>query len=139
MPKPAVADKPPDITDFATVEAHCQGEPVYAFGYPYVYGISPDLQPSVQLQQGNSRSWTKIRPKKSWQIKSNKFGSTPAREPRTAANDDQPLLSVHLIDGDPATAWCTRCGAGLDSHRPAGGNGFRTHLLKRDYRQGNCG
>src|SRR5437870_415580 len=73
---PAVAGKPPDMADYATVEAHCQGEPVYAFGYTYVYGVSPDLQPSVQLQQGNNRPWIKIRPKKSWQIKSNKFGST---------------------------------------------------------------
>ena len=107
-PKPAVVAKPPDIADYATVEAHAAGEPVYAFGYTYVYGVSPDLQPSVQLQQGNSRPWTKIRPKKSWEIKSNKFGSTPAREPKTAANDDQPWLSLHLIDGDPETAWVSR-------------------------------
>lgn len=100
--------KTQSIEDYATIEAHCEGVPVYAFGYTYVYGVSPDLDPDLKLQKGNDRIWTKIKPKKSWEIKSNKLGSTPAREPKTAANDDQPLLCVHLIDGDGESAWCSR-------------------------------
>ncbi|NLE46167.1 MAG: discoidin domain-containing protein, partial [Chloroflexi bacterium] len=96
------------IDDYATVEATCAGVPVYAFGYTYVYGQSPDLDPGVVLQRGNDRPWTKIKPKKSWEISNSKLGSTPAREPKTAANDDQPLLCVHLIDGDAGTVWCSR-------------------------------
>ena len=98
----------PDITDYATVEANCQGVPVYAFGYTYVYGVGPDFQPAAVLQEGNAAAAIKIQPKKSWEIKGNLFGSTPAREPRTAANDDQPLLGVHLIDGDPLSCWASR-------------------------------
>jgi len=41
-------------------------------------------------------------------VKENKMGSTPSREPKTAANDDQPLLPVYLIDGAPKTCWCSR-------------------------------
>ncbi|NLE46498.1 MAG: discoidin domain-containing protein, partial [Chloroflexi bacterium] len=96
------------IEDYATVEATCAGAPIYAFGYTYVYGQSPDLDPGVVLQRGNDRPWTKIRPKKSWEISNNKLGSTPAREPKTAANDQQPFLGVHLIDGDSKTVWCSR-------------------------------
>ena len=29
-------------------------------------------------------------------------------QPRTAENDFQPNLSIHLIDGNPATVWCSR-------------------------------
>ncbi len=96
------------IEDYATIEAHCGQVPVYAFGYTYIYGVSPDLLPDVVLQDDNKNPKIKIQPKKSWEIKENKIGSTPAREPKTAANDDQPLLPVHLIDGDPETCWCSR-------------------------------
>lgn len=96
------------VLDYATVEAHSAGAPVYAFGYTYVYGVSPDLDSAVALQRDNSNPWQKIHPKKSWEITNNKLGSTPAREPKSAGNDDQPLLSVHLIDGDPDTIWCSR-------------------------------
>ena len=73
------------LSQWATVEAHDNGVPVYAFGYTYVYGVSPDFQPGVILQEGNEAAVKKIQPKKSWEIKNNLFGSTPAREPRTAA------------------------------------------------------
>ena len=92
----------------ATVEAHDQGVPVYAFGYTYVYGVSPDYKSNLVLQEGNDQPAHKIQPKKSWEIHSNYFGSTPAREPRTAANDDQPLLGIHLIDGDALSCWSSR-------------------------------
>ena len=97
-----------DISKWATVEAHDNGVPVYAFGYTYVYGVSPDFRPGVVLQKGNDAPAKKIQPKKSWEIKNNLFGSTPAREPRSAANDDQPLLAVHLIDGDVLSCWASR-------------------------------
>jgi hypothetical protein len=48
-----------DIRHYATIEAHANGEPVYAFGYTYVYAVSPDLQPGVQLQDGNKHPWNK--------------------------------------------------------------------------------
>ena len=73
------------LSQWATVEAHENGVPVYAFGYSYVYGVSPDFQPGVVLQEGNEAAVKKIQPKKSWEIKNNLFGSTPARIPRTAA------------------------------------------------------
>lgn len=96
------------IEDWAPVRAHCAGEPVFAFGFTYVYAVSPDFVPDRMLQEGNRHPWQRVRPKKSWEIGQSRIGSTPAREPRTAANDAQPLLPVHLIDGDPGTMWCSR-------------------------------
>jgi hypothetical protein len=87
---------------------------VYAFGYTYVLGQSPDLLPGVVMQRGNKNPVTKIRLKKSWEIEHNLCGSTPAREPKSMWNDDQPLLPVHLIDGDPETAWSSRGGQSPD-------------------------
>jgi hypothetical protein len=95
------------IEDFATVEATCEGVPVHAFGYTYVYGVSPDFIPGLTWQKG-SKPAGKLVPKKSWEIKNNLLGSTPAREPKSLRIDDQPLLCVHLIDGDPETCWCSR-------------------------------
>src|ERR1051325_1143295 len=99
---------PPKIEDYATIESYCDGLPVYAFGFTYIYSVSPDILPGLKLQVGNNRPLTKITPKKSWEIKHNLCGSTPAREPKTMWNDDQPLLPIHLIDGDPETAWSSR-------------------------------
>lgn len=93
---------------WATIEAHDNNIPVYAYGYTYVYGVSPDYQTNVILQEGNDATASKVQPKKSWEITNNLFGSTPPREPRSAANDDQPLLSVHLIDGDVRSSWASR-------------------------------
>lgn len=91
-----------------TLRADCQGVPVHGFGYTYIYGVSPDLEPGVQLQKGNNNPVRKILPKKSWEITSNRIGATPPRMPRTARSDFQPLLGVHLIDGDPQTYWSCR-------------------------------
>jgi len=104
----------PRIEDYATIEAYVGDVPVYAFGYTYVYGVSPDLLPGVVMQDANGHPITKVKPKKSWEIESNLCGSTPAREPKTAWNDDQPLLPIHLIDGDPETAWSSRGGTAPD-------------------------
>lgn len=102
----------PAIEDYATIEAYIGPEetPVYAFGYTFVYGVGPDLQPGAALQEGNTKPVVKFKPKKSWEIQHNFCGSTPAREPKTMWNDDQPMLPVHLIDGDPETAWSSRGG-----------------------------
>ncbi|MFN8007563.1 MAG: discoidin domain-containing protein [Terriglobia bacterium] len=102
------AQSPGDLSHWATVESHINGEPVYAFGYTYVYSVSPDFHPKALIQEGNNNPPVKIHPKKSWQIASNLFGSTPAREPRTAPYDDQPLLGLHLIDGDLRSCWSSR-------------------------------
>ncbi len=97
-----------DLSKWATIESHDNGVPVYAFGYTYIYGVSPDFRAGVVLQEGNDAPAKKIQPKKPWEIKNNLFGSTPAREPRSSANDDQPLLGVHLIDGDVRSCWASR-------------------------------
>ncbi|MBI4552111.1 MAG: discoidin domain-containing protein [Candidatus Latescibacteria bacterium] len=90
------------------VRAECHGAPVYGFGDTFIYGVSPDFQPGVQFQDGNTRPKTKIHPKKSWEIRENKMGATPPRMPRSPLMDEQPFLSIHLIDGDPETYWCSR-------------------------------
>jgi hypothetical protein len=98
---------PPRIEDYATIEAYSEDVPVYAFGFTYVYSVSPDLLPGTVLQTGNANPRTKIQPKKSWEIKENKMGSTPAGVPRSGINDHQPFRSIHLIDGDAETCWCS--------------------------------
>lgn len=115
-----IIGKYPSVEDYATIEAYVGKDetPVYAFGYTYIYGLSPDLQPGAVMQIGNNNPIVKFKPKKSWEIKSNLCGFTAAREPRTMWNDDQPLLPVHLIDGDPETAWASRY-AGVPDREPA--------------------
>ncbi len=115
-PLPVLAQEAHDLSKWATIEAHDHDVPVYAFGYTYVYGVSPDFFPGVVLQENNSAPVSKIQPKKSWEIQDNLFGSTRAREPRTAANDDQPLLGVHLIDGDVRSSWASQGQNQADEH-----------------------
>lgn len=109
----------PKIEDYATIEAYVGPEeiPVYAFGYTYIYGLSPDLQPGAKMQDGNINPVVKFVSKKSWKIEHNLCGANPAREPKTMWNDDQPLLPIHLIDGDPETAWSSR-GTGAPDKQP---------------------
>ena len=107
--------EPPSTEDYATIEAYCGDVPVYAFGYTYVYGVSPDLMPGAVFQEDNTHPAEKIPPKKSWEIKHNMCGSTPAREPKTMWNDDQALRPIHLIDGNPETAWSSRGGSRPDT------------------------
>src|SRR6266702_3975014 len=115
LAREASASQHPSIEDYATIEAYVNDVPVYAFGYTYVYGQSPDLLPGAILQRGNTNPIVKIVPRKSWEIQHNLCGSTPAREPKTMWNDDQPLLPIHLIDGDPETAWSSRGGSAPDT------------------------
>jgi len=101
-------DSVPNFEDYATVEARVKGEPVYCLDYMmYIYGSAPDLMPGIVMQEGNSNSCVKIKPKKSWEIKHNLLGSNTEQQPRTPFNDTQPFLPVHLIDGDPGTVWCS--------------------------------
>jgi hypothetical protein len=102
-----MSSKARSLEEFATIEAYCDGVPVYAFGYTYIHSVSPDFIPGLMWQKG-SKPAEKLVPKKSWEISGNLLGSTPAREPKSLHIDDQPLLSVHLIDGDPETCWCSR-------------------------------
>jgi hypothetical protein len=98
----------PNFEDYATVESMVNGEPVYNFDYMmYVYGVSPDLIPGIVMQEGNTNSRVKIKPKKSWEIKNNLLGSTTEQPPRTRSNDTHPVLPIHLIDGDRETAWAS--------------------------------
>ena len=47
--------RPPTLEDYATVEAICDGVPVYSFdNIVYVYGQSPDLLPALAMQEGNT-------------------------------------------------------------------------------------
>ncbi len=99
----------PVFEQYATIEAETDGVPVYSLGnITYIYGVSPELAPGIVMQEGNTHPKTKIRPKKSWEIESNWFGAYPASpQVRTARNDSTPLLPIHLIDGDPDTAWAS--------------------------------
>jgi len=92
---------PPQIGEVNSV-------PIYGYGELFVYGLPPDFQPGNEMQVGNRDERRKIRPKKSWEIKSNYFGATPPRVPRTAHMDYQFNLPVNLIDGEPETCWVSR-------------------------------
>lgn len=101
----------PDIVRMGpevALRADCKGVPIYGFGFSFIYGLSPDLDPESKLQVGNIVPATKIKPKKSWEIRSNRIGATPPRMPRTARSDIRPFVGVHLIDDDPDTYWSSR-------------------------------
>ena len=98
----------PSFEDYASIEARVDGEPVYCLDYMmYIYGISPDLIPGVVMQDGNTNPITKIKPKKTWEINWNYLLSNTEQVPRSRYNDNQPLLPIHLIDGDRDTVWCS--------------------------------
>ena len=96
------------ITDYASIEAVCDGVPVYSFSnLIYVYGQSPDFYPGAVYQTNNSNPVNKLKLKKTWEIKNNYMGFCHEMTPRTKYNDSQPFLPVHLIDGDPETIWAS--------------------------------
>ena len=64
----------------------------------YIYGVSPDLMPTVAMQEGDRNLRAKIKPRKSWEIKHNLLGSTTEQPRRTRYNDSHPLLPILLID-----------------------------------------
>ena len=96
------------IENYASVEAICNGIPVYSFSnLIYVYGQSPDFYPNAKYQDGNSNSISKLKLKKTWEITNNYMGFCHEMTPRTRWNDSQPFLPIHLIDGDPDTIWAS--------------------------------
>jgi len=96
----------PGVEEYATIKAITNGIPVWSLSnLTYIYGVSPDFTPGIVMQEGNRHPLVKIQPKKSWEIKSNYAGSQSEMMPRSAYNDSQPMLPIHLIDGDPNTAW----------------------------------
>ncbi len=105
---PPSVEAPPNFAEYASVEAISKGEPVFGLdNMMYIYGVSPDLMPGVVMQEGNDRPPVKIKPKKSWEIAWNLLGSNTAQHPRSRDNDFQTFSPIHLIDGDPKTAWCS--------------------------------
>ena len=96
----------PGVEEYATMEAITNGVPVWSFSnLCYIYGASPDLMPGLVMQEGNQHPLEKIKLKKSWEIKYNLCGAESEMTCRTAYNDSQPMLPIHLIDGDPGTVW----------------------------------
>ncbi len=105
---PAANSASPSIEDYATIEGYADGAPIYSFSnLSYVYGVSPDLLPGAEMQEGNRNPKIKIKPKKSWEIKHNLCGATHEMTVRSPWADSQPFLPIHLIDGDPDTVWCS--------------------------------
>jgi hypothetical protein len=90
------------------VRATCGGVPVHGYGFTWILAGSPDLADDVRMQAGNARPLVKVRPKKSWEIVSNRLGGTAPRMPRTEPNDYLPLEAIHLIDGDATTCWSSK-------------------------------
>jgi hypothetical protein len=83
------------------------GIPIYQIGQTFIYAVSPDFEKDFSVQEGNSFPRVKIQPKKSWELKENRLGTTAPRVPRTLRMDFQPYQWFHLIDGDPNTYWCS--------------------------------
>jgi len=85
-----------------------KGVPIYGYGRVFIYGLCPDFETGVVLQQGAQAAQKKIRPKKSWEVSENYSGSLVSYQPREPKNDFQPCLASNLIDGNPNTFWMTR-------------------------------
>ncbi|MCL2664805.1 MAG: discoidin domain-containing protein [Defluviitaleaceae bacterium] len=98
-------DRP--LERYCTEETTCEGVPVYSFGNQiYVYGESPTFYSGVTAQ-ADAPPPKKFRLKKSSEIKSNYAGAEHEMTPRTWQTESQPMLPLHLIDGNPGTIWCS--------------------------------
>ena len=87
----------PKIEDYATIEAMCGGIPVYSFNnLIYIYGQSPDFYPDAVYQTENSNAISKMKLKKTWEIKNNYMGFCHEMTPRTSRNDSQPFFADTL-------------------------------------------
>src|SRR5437870_12848 len=89
------------------IVGHSSGIPVYQVGQTFISAVSPDFEQGFPVQEGNTSPRVKIQPKKSWQLKENRLGTTAPRVPRTLMMDFQPYQWFHLIDGDANTYWCS--------------------------------
>ncbi len=85
------------------VRTMVDGHKVYAYGEFDVYEVSPAYDEALIVQKGNANPWRKIRPKKSWEIKSNFLGLTPTRSPSFYAAELEPHAAPFFVDGNPAT------------------------------------
>lgn len=83
------------------------GIPVYQMGQTFIYAVSPDFEKDFSTQEGNTFPRVKIQPKKSWELKENRMGTSAPRVPRSLRMDFQPYQWFHLIDGDLNTDWCS--------------------------------
>ena len=81
-----------DVVRYATIEAHCEGTPIYAFGRVYINAVSPDFSSKVVIQEGNDSIAAKVLPKKSWEISENNIGLHYNSPPRSQQGDYQPFL-----------------------------------------------
>lgn len=86
------------IEQYAMVDAHCDEVPVYSFGRIAVYGVSPDFDSNVTLQEGNGHPSRKILPKKSWEISKYHFGFADGAPPRSARGDYQPFNGLSAMN-----------------------------------------
>ncbi len=86
----------------------CGGATIRAYGYTYIHSAPPDLVENLLFQRGNTHPLRKIGVLDSRTIGSNYFGSGAPRMPRSRSVDYQPLIPVHLIDGNPLTCWTSK-------------------------------
>ena len=98
---------PPVLFHDPIVRAECGGVPIYAYGYTWVLGASPDLTDAAPLQVDNAAPRAKMALKSSDAISANRLGVNASRMPHSPATDELPLEAIHLIDGDAQTCWCS--------------------------------
>jgi len=97
--------------------AKCGGEEILCYGDCMVYQGAPDLaDDSPTFQTGNNSPLSKIKVKKSGEIKSNFIGVDTTRMPRTRALDYYYSSPAHLIDGDTETCWISNGQRRADVH-----------------------
>ena len=86
--------------------AKCNGAEVFGYGDCMVYQSAPDLvDDSDTLQACNTSAMSKIKIKKSSEIKSNYVGINTTRMPRTRSLDYYYSSPAHLNDGDHSSSW----------------------------------
>ena len=85
------------------VEANVAGHNVFASGSFDVYSVSPTYFPNLEMQLGNTSARRKIKPKKSWEIRSSYIGLTTTRLPSSRASKIEPYRPISFIDDDPST------------------------------------
>ena len=86
--------------------AKCGNAEILGYGDCMVYQSAPDLvDDSSTFQLGNDAKKSKIKIKKSSEIKSNYVGINTTRMPRTRALDYYYTSPAHLNDGDHSSSW----------------------------------
>ena len=86
--------------------AKCGQAEILGYGDCMVYQSAPDLvDDSSTFQLGNTSAMSKIKIKKSSEIKSNYVGINTTRMPRSRDKDFYYFSPAHLNDGDNSTSW----------------------------------